>query len=50
VTRDFESAVAEEICARTIRELRSVGADKIYVSNLGNRRAGRRLSRILALV
>lgn len=50
VTRDFESAVAEEICARTIRELRSVGADKIYVSNLGNRRASRRLSRILTLV
>jgi hypothetical protein len=24
-----------EICARTIRELRSLGADKVYVSNLG---------------
>ena len=50
VTRDFENAAAEEICARTIRELRSAGADKIYVSNLGNRRAGRRLRRILGLV
>ena len=41
---------AEEICARTIRELRAVGADKIYVSNLGERGAGRRLREILALV
>jgi hypothetical protein len=47
ITRDFESASAEEICARTIRGLRSVGADKVYVSNLGNRGAGRRLRRIL---
>ena len=47
VTREFESASAEEICARTIRELRSVGAEKIYISNLGNRGAGRRLRRIL---
>ncbi len=50
LTREFESATAEEICARTIRELRSVGADKIYVSNLGNRGAGRRLERILSRV
>jgi hypothetical protein len=50
LTRDFESASAEEICARTIRELRSVGAEKIYVSNLGNRGAGRRLRRILEQV
>ena len=47
VTRDFESASAEEICARSIRALRGVGAEKIYVSNLGNRGAGRRLRRIL---
>ena len=47
VTREFESASAEEICARTIRALRSVGADKVYISNLGNRGAGRRLRRIL---
>jgi 5,10-methylenetetrahydrofolate reductase len=50
VTRDFESASAEEICARTIRALRTVGADKVYVSNLGNRGAGRRLRRILEQV
>ncbi len=50
VTRDFETASAEEICARTIRALRTVGADKVYVSNLGNRGAGRRLRRILEQV
>ncbi len=50
VTRDFETASAEEICARTIRALRNVGADKVYVSNLGNRGAGRRLRRILEQV
>lgn len=47
LTRDFESSDAEAICARTIRELRAVGAEKIYVSNLSNRGAGRRLRRIL---
>lgn len=50
LTDEFEEAGAEEICARTIRELRRVGADKIYVSNLGNRGAGRRLRRILERV
>lgn len=51
LTREFESgASAVEICARTIRELRAVGADKIYVSNLGNQGAGRRLTRILEQV
>ncbi|MDP2958319.1 MAG: hypothetical protein Q8N53_17965 [Longimicrobiales bacterium] len=51
ITRDFASgATAEEICARTIRELRAVGADKIYVSNLGNRGAMGRLRQILALL
>jgi hypothetical protein len=47
VTREFESSSAEEICARTIRALRNVGAQKIYISNLGNRGAGRRLKKIL---
>ena len=48
LTREFESgATAVEICARTIRELRAVGADRIYVSNLGNQGASRRLERIL---
>lgn len=51
ITREFSSgADAEEICARTIRELRAEGADKIYVSNLGNRGARQALKRILAKV
>ena len=51
ITADFASgASAEEICARSIRQLRAVGAEKIYVSNLGERGAGRRLQKILDLV
>ena len=51
LTAEFEAgASAEEICARSIRELRRVGAHKVYVSNLGNRGAGRRLARILERV
>jgi hypothetical protein len=51
VTAEFERGdSAEEICARSIRELRKIGADKIYVSNLGERTAGRLLRRILSLV
>ena len=51
ITAEFEAgSTADEICARTIRELRSVGADKIYVSNLGFGRVESRLSRVLALV
>jgi hypothetical protein len=48
ISREFGAGDhAEEICARTIRELRRVGAEKIYVSNLGNRGALSRLRRIL---
>lgn len=48
LTAEFEAGrSAEEICATTIRELRRVGADKIYVSNLGSRGAHRRLKAIL---
>ena len=51
LTAEFEAGdSAEEICARSIRELRRVGAEKVYVSNLGNRGAGRRLARILERV
>jgi len=51
LTQEFEAgATPEEICARSIRELRAAGAEKIYVSNLGNRGAGARLRRILDLV
>ncbi len=49
ITRDFESGLsAEEICVRTIRALRDVGADKVYVSNLGIRRAESSYRKIVA--
>lgn len=36
VTRDFASGLSpEQICAKTIRALRDIGVDKIYLSNLG---------------
>ena len=51
LTKEFgRGDSAEEICARTIREFRRVGAEKIYVSNLGNRGAGRKLAKILERV
>ena len=51
LTREFEAGdEAEQICARTIRRLRELGADKVYVSNLGNRGAHRTLARILGRV
>jgi 5,10-methylenetetrahydrofolate reductase len=51
VTAEFDAgASAEDICARSIRELRAVGAEKVYVSNLGERGARRRLNRILERV
>ena len=48
ITRDFASGLSpEEIGARTIRALREVGADKVYVSNLGVRQAGERYRRLV---
>lgn len=48
ISREFESgATAEEICARTIRALRRVGVDKVYVSNLGLGRAHARYRKVL---
>ena len=36
LTREFEAGLTpEEICAKTVRALREVGADKVYLSNLG---------------
>jgi 5,10-methylenetetrahydrofolate reductase len=50
LTREFsEGATAEEICARTIRALMSVGARHFYISNLPVNRAAPTLQRILAL-
>jgi len=51
VTRDFESGLSpEEVAARTIRALREVGADKVYVSNLGVRQAGERYRRLMEVL
>jgi len=51
LTHEFESGQgADEILARTIRALRSVGAEKIYVSNLPPRGTDRVLERVLATV
>lgn len=51
LTAEFDRGdSAEEICARSIRALRAIGADKVYVSNLGERTAGRRLRRVLDLL
>jgi hypothetical protein len=43
-------AGADEICARTIRELRAAGARHFYISNLPLQRAALTLSRILARI
>jgi len=48
LTREFEAGDdAETICARTIRKLRDVGAEKIYVSNLPTRGTSRVLDAIV---
>jgi 5,10-methylenetetrahydrofolate reductase len=48
IARDFAAGLSpEEVCARTIRALRDVGADKVYVSNLGVRRAAERYERLV---
>ncbi|UCD22999.1 MAG: hypothetical protein JSW51_07975 [Gemmatimonadota bacterium] len=49
ITADFASGLsAEEICARSIKALQGLGAQNIYVSNLGFRRVHQRYSRIMA--
>jgi 5,10-methylenetetrahydrofolate reductase len=51
VTRDFAEGLSpEEICARSIRALREVGVDKVYISNLGFERPDTRYRKILDLV
>jgi hypothetical protein len=51
ITRDFEAGLsAEEICARSIRALREVGAERVYVSNLGFQGVEARYRRILDLL
>jgi len=49
ITRDFESGMsAEEICAKTIRTLRDLGVEKIYLSNLGFQNPEKRYRKVLA--
>src|SRR5919112_849892 len=51
LTREFGSGVsAEEICAKSVRMLREVGADKVYLSNLGFQQVEARYRRIIELV
>ena len=51
ITREFDAGAGpEEVLARTIRGLRSVGAEKIYVSNLPTRGIDRALAEVLAQV
>ena len=51
IARDFDSGLsADEICARSVRALREVGADKVYLSNLGMREAAGEYERVLEAV
>lgn len=48
LTREFEAGLTpEEICAKTVRALREVGADKVYLSNLGFDQVDTRYKRIV---
>ena len=49
IAREFEAGLsAEQICARSIRALRQIGAKNVYVSNLGFRKVDQRYRRIVA--
>ena len=51
LTREFEAGLTpEEICAKTVRALRDVGADKVYLSNLGFKQVDARYRKIVELV
>jgi hypothetical protein len=51
ITREFEAgATPEEICLRTIRALRDVGADKVYLSNLGFKKPEERYRALLEAI
>jgi hypothetical protein len=51
LTEEFGAgASADEVCARTIRELREAGARHFYVSNLPSGRARQTLERIASLI
>ncbi|MEA2723347.1 MAG: hypothetical protein QOH59_1118 [Gemmatimonadales bacterium] len=51
LTREFEAGLRpEEICAKTVRALRDVGADKVYLSNLGFKGVESQYRRIVDLL
>jgi hypothetical protein len=51
LTREFEAGLTpEEICAKTVRALREVGADKVYLSNLGFEQVDTQYRRIVGLL
>lgn len=51
VLRDFAAGLtAEEICARTILELRRLGIRRVYVSNLGFRRPEQRFRTLMDMI
>lgn len=48
LTREFEAgATPEDVCVRTIRALRDVGVERVYLSNLGVSAADRQYRRIV---
>ncbi len=51
IARDFEAGLSsEEVCARTVRGLRELGVDKVYVSNLGFERPDARYRKLVELL
>ncbi len=51
VTREFERGLSpEEICAQSIRALREVGAEKVYVANLGVKKPEEKYRRLLEAI
>jgi hypothetical protein len=51
LTQEFAAGLSpEEICAKTIRALRDVGADKIYLSNLGFKQVDTQYRQLMRLI
>ena len=51
LAREFDAGMSpEEICAKTVRTLREVGADKVYLSNLGFQQVEARYRKIMELL
>jgi hypothetical protein len=51
ITKEFEAGLTpEEICAKSVRMLREIGADKVYLSNLGFQGVEARYRQIVGLL